>query len=61
MYITGEQYNRLRLLANQATNYKESKDSNVVNSIGIYLNNILNEIHKEPKVCALCKKDSNAS
>lgn len=59
MHINDEQYAKLRLLAKQMSNLAGSNDT--INSIGIYLNNLLNDIHQEPKVCALCKKDDHGT
>ncbi len=58
MYITDEQFNKLKTLAKEAIAYQES---GVVNNIGNYLSDLLSEIYKEPKICALCKKDPNGA
>lgn len=61
--LTLSQFEDLRSLANEANSYK-SKDESYqrgVNLLGKFLLNKLNQIHKPKQVCALCKKDDNAT
>lgn len=60
MYITDEQFNKLKTLGKTCANYEGGKDEFFragVQHVGQHLLSLLNEIHHEPKVCALCKKE----